>query len=100
MDGFRIARSPNSRLGLIAGWGEYPVLVAEALRDRGQHVFCVGIDGHADPALLDRCHGFKALGLTRMGAHIRFFRCHGIRRQFHGHAIVRDRAECSEASIE
>lgn len=71
---------PRERIGLIAGWGEYPVVVAEGLRDRDYHVYCMGIVGHADRALEDRCYTFETAGLARMGTHIRFFRRHGIRR--------------------
>jgi DUF1009 family protein len=80
LTGFRLQQSSCQRIGLIAGWGEYPVVVAEALRDRDYHVYCLGIVGHADSALEDRCFGFQSSPLTRMGAHIRFFRKHGIRR--------------------
>jgi hypothetical protein len=66
-------------IGLIAGWGRFPLLVAEALRQRDYLVACLGIGGHADRALADICHHFHCTGLARMGAHIRFFRRHGVR---------------------
>jgi DUF1009 family protein len=75
---YRPSSDTNRRIGLIAGWGEYPVVVADALRRRDYHVFCVGIAGHADRALEDRCYQYQEAGLARMGAHLRFFRRHGI----------------------
>ena len=68
------------RIGLIAGWGEYPVIVADRLRDQGFDVCCIGIEGHADRALEDRCFQFQSAGLCRMSTHIRFFRRHGAHR--------------------
>jgi len=39
-------------LGIIAGGGPLPVQVAAAARAAGRRVFIVGLDGHADPAVL------------------------------------------------
>jgi DUF1009 family protein len=39
----------------------------------------VGIKGHADAALEQICHEYREEGLARLGAHIRFFRSHGVR---------------------
>lgn len=68
-----------SKIGLIAGWGRYPMLLAEALQERGAQVYCIGLKEHADPALADCCHDFRSIGLARLGAHIRYFRSHGVR---------------------
>jgi DUF1009 family protein len=68
----------GERIGLIAGWGELPVVVAKTLRDRGAQVFCVGVAGHADPRLKQICHGFIWGGLARTGRHMRFFRRHRV----------------------
>ena len=69
----------KERIGLIAGWGRFPVLVAEALRRNGHEVYCLGIRNHADPILNDICNDFRQVGLARVGAQIRYFRRHGIR---------------------
>ncbi len=66
------------RYGLIAGWGEFPMRVVEVLRQRGAEVYCVGIVGHADPALQSMCDGFMWGAIARTGAHMRFFRKHGV----------------------
>lgn len=65
-------------LGLIAGWGRYPLVLATALRERGYRVVCTGVRHHADPALNDVCHAYREFGLGRLGAGIRFFRRHGV----------------------
>ena len=72
-------RSPtNRRVGLIAGWGRFPVVVAQALRRQGFDVYCLGVRDHADPALAELCCEFAPIGLARLGQAIRFFRRHGV----------------------
>lgn len=61
-------------IGLIAGWGRYPILIAEALQKQGRRVHCIGLQAHADPALADICHSFVTRGITRLGSHIAWFR--------------------------
>jgi DUF1009 family protein len=65
-------------IGLIAGWGEFPVRVVEGLQRRGAKVFCVGLLGHASPDLKNVCDGFTWGGVARGGAHMRFFRRHRV----------------------
>jgi DUF1009 family protein len=62
----------NRRVGLIAGWGRYPLIVAEALKSSGHEVYCLGIKDHADPLLRTICDGFAWTGLARIGRSIRF----------------------------
>jgi UDP-2,3-diacylglucosamine hydrolase len=66
--------SANKRIGLLAAWGRYPVLVAEALRRQGYHVSCVGVVDMADPVLRDICQDFQWIGWCSLGRAIRFFR--------------------------
>jgi DUF1009 family protein len=68
-----------SKVGLIAGWGRYPVVVAQALRAQGAQVYCLGVRGHADPELGEICHDFAWIGLGQIGKVIRTFRRHGVR---------------------
>jgi DUF1009 family protein len=67
-----------SRVGLIAGWGRYPLVVAETLASQGTCVYGLGIRDHCDPALADHCQAFDWIGLGQIGKVIRFFRRHGI----------------------
>ncbi len=66
------------RLGLIAGWGRFPVVVADALARQGFQVYCLGVRDHADPSLQQHCHAYQPIGVARLGEAIRFFRRHGI----------------------
>ena len=70
--------SPPPRIGLMAGWGRYPLLVVEALRRQGSEVYCLGVVGHADPKLAEICQDFQWSGLGRFGAAIRYFKRHGV----------------------
>lgn len=62
------------RVGLIAGWGRYPIVVAEALRDQGCQVVCLGVEQHADPILREICHAYSDIGIGKLGGAIRYFR--------------------------
>jgi UDP-2,3-diacylglucosamine hydrolase len=66
------------KVGILAGWGRYPVVIAEALREQGYEVFVLGVKGHADPALADLSHHFGWVGLAKIGGAVRFFRRHGV----------------------
>lgn len=68
----------KNRIGLIAGWGRFPIQVAKALKASGYQVYCCGIYGHADPNLQDICDEFAWFGMGQMGAQVRFLRRHGV----------------------
>jgi DUF1009 family protein len=75
-------RNPQSAIqtfGLVAGWGRYPVVVAEALKRQGFRVVCLGIAGHADRAALSAvCDEFQSIGVAKIGRQIRYFRSRGV----------------------
>ena len=62
------------RIGLLAGWGRYPLVIAESLRRAGFQTYCLGLAGHADPALAEQCHEFRWIGLGKLGRAIRYFK--------------------------
>jgi len=65
-------------VGLVAGWGRYPLVIARALEQQGRRVVGIGVKGHADPELRRHCDVFIELGMGRLGAALRFFRRHGV----------------------
>jgi DUF1009 family protein len=68
-------------IGLFAGWGRFPVLVAEKAKASGIPVVCVGIRGMADRRALEpHCHRFYWARLAAIGRPIRLFRREGVRR--------------------
>ena len=66
------------RVGLLAGWGQYPIVVARALHRQGCKTYCLGVIGHADPALAEVCDEFQWIGLAKLGGALRFFHRHGV----------------------
>lgn len=72
-------RIENRRVGLMAGWGRYPMLVAQAMTRQGFEVFCLGVKQHADAALADHCADFQWIGLGKIGGARRYFVRHGVR---------------------
>ena len=68
----------NRRIGLIAGWGNFPVRVAQTLKSDGYQVYCMGIKDHADPRLADICDDYREFGMGRMGAQIRYLKSAGV----------------------
>jgi DUF1009 family protein len=80
-------RGPSSRhrsdplppVGLIAGWGSFPVEVAERVVASGRRLCCVAITDHATTDLESICDHVKWSGVGKMGAHIRYFRRNGVR---------------------
>jgi hypothetical protein len=69
----------DRRVGLLAGWGRYPILVAEELRRQGCRIYCLGVKEHADPQLAALCDDFEFVGLAKLGRAIRYFKRHGVR---------------------
>jgi DUF1009 family protein len=76
----RPATDPCGKIGLIAGWGRFPLVVAEVLRRQGYDTYCLGIKDHADPRLAGQCTHFRWVGLGKLGQAIRYFTRHGVRR--------------------
>lgn len=66
------------KIGLLAGWGRYPLVVAQTLRSQGHQVYCLAIEDHADPALRELCHHWRPQGVAKLGAAIRYFHRHGV----------------------
>ena len=74
----RMTMTVPEKVGLIAGRGRYPIYLAEALKQRGVRVYCLGIVNHADPILRSMCDDWAPLGLGRLQTAFRFFRKHGL----------------------
>jgi UDP-2,3-diacylglucosamine hydrolase len=63
---------------VIAGWGNLPIVVAEALRQQGRSVAGIGIRDHADPRLASLCDHFEWIGSGRLGRATRLFQRWGV----------------------
>ena len=65
-------------VGIIAGAGRFPFLVAEGARRQGRSVVMVGLRGLADPQLQSLADVFRWFGIGRLGGWIRFMRRHRV----------------------
>lgn len=69
----------DSPLGLIAGEGVFPLLVARGARAAGRRVVCCGFDGMADPQLAHEVDAYRPVSFVRLTSWARFLRRHGCR---------------------
>jgi DUF1009 family protein len=67
-------------LGLIAGEGRLPSLVAEGAKEAGLKVVCVGLTENVGRSLADEVDVFYRVALARPGAWIRKLRKHSVSR--------------------
>lgn len=74
-----VALAPGQVVGLIAGWGSFPIRVATRLRADGHAVVCVAITGHAEPEIASVCDEVLWSGVGRFGKHLRFFKKQNVR---------------------
>ena len=58
-------------IGLIAGEGVFPILVARGARSAGRKVVCAAFAGHAWPDLRAECDAFRWVSIVRIGQWIR-----------------------------
>ena len=65
-------------LGLIAGAGRLPFLVAAGAKQAGLRVICVGLGDSAECSLADMVDVFYRAGVARPGAWIRRLKKHGV----------------------
>ncbi len=79
---------PPTAIGLIAGGGRLPILVAEGLRAAGHPVHGLGLMGQYEPELAGLCATFREVGLLRVGSWGRVLSKLGVR-----HAIMVGRVD-------
>jgi DUF1009 family protein len=66
-------------LGLIAGQGMFPRLVARGAKAAGRRVVCCGLGDNPDPAIRDEVDFYQRVGLARLGQWSRVLRKHGVK---------------------
>jgi DUF1009 family protein len=66
-------------LGLIAGGGRLPVLIAQGVRRAGRRLIVVGLRGQVDSAMRELADEFAWAGVTRIGRWIGLLRRHQVR---------------------
>ena len=61
-------------IGLIAGYGQLPLMVARGIREAGREVACVGLADQFEDELPPLCHEFAPAGMIRLGRWIKLLR--------------------------
>jgi UDP-2,3-diacylglucosamine hydrolase len=59
---------PPTPIGLIAGGGRLPIMIARALRKGGHVVHGLGLSKQFDPDLPELCNTFQEVGVLRIGS--------------------------------
>ncbi len=77
---FSLNQTKTNNLGLIAGRGRLPFMVADGARRAGLRVICVGLRDSAEPELAEHVDQFHWVGVARPGAWIRKLRAAGVSR--------------------
>lgn len=79
---------PPTAIGLIAGGGRLPILVAQGLKERGHPVHGLGLARQYDPELPGLCESFRDVGVLRLGVWAKILRRLGVK-----HAIMVGRVD-------
>lgn len=80
--------APPTAIGLIAGGGQLPVIIARSLRDKGHAVHGLGLWRQYESGLPELCTSFRDVGLLRVGSWARILAKLGVK-----HAIMVGRVD-------
>jgi UDP-2,3-diacylglucosamine hydrolase len=83
--------SKAEAIGIVAGWGEYPLEVARALRDKGHTVVVAAVYQHAAKEIEQIAHHVKWIGVCKLGGMQRFFLKHEVRHVCLSGKLFKDR---------
>lgn len=78
-------------VGLIAGGGQFPLLVARAAKRRGFHVVAVAHQGETEPALSERVDEIDWIRLGQLGRLIKSFKRRGVTKTLMAGTITKRR---------
>lgn len=67
-----------ANVGIVAGWGEYPLQVARALRAQGHRVVTAAIRNHASTELISLSDAHCWIGVCKLGGMQKFFKREGV----------------------
>ena len=79
------------RLGIIAGGGQFPIMVAEAAKKKGLHVLAVAHDGETEPTLSQKVDEIIWIKLGQLGRMIKAFKKSGISKTLMAGSIAKRR---------
>lgn len=81
----------EDRIGIIAGGGKFPLMVAESARKKGIHVVAVAHRGETDPALADRVDSVVWIDLGQLNRLIGALKENGVRKALMAGTITKSR---------
>lgn len=81
----------NDVIGLIAGQGRLPFMIAAGARNAGFKVICAGLSGSVDETLAKEVDVFYSVPLARPGNWIRKLKRHGVSRTIMAGAVAKGR---------
>ena len=79
MNSVATSSDPTRPIGLIAGQGTLPVIVAQGMRAAGRRVSCIGLADQFVPELPTICDDFAPAGIVQVGKWIKLARRFGVR---------------------
>lgn len=79
MNSTATSSDPTRPIGLIAGQGALPVIVAQGMRAAGRRVSCIGLADQFVPELPAICDDFAPAGIVQVGKWIKLARRFGVR---------------------
>lgn len=82
---------PAKKIGIVAGWGSFPVEIARHYREKGYEVYTVAIKQHAAPELVELSTDCRWTGVLKFGAAIRYLRNSGVSEVAFAGKIFKDR---------
>lgn len=71
---------PNNKLGIIAGWGEFPALVAKEARAMGLQTVAVGFPEETEPRMAELVDEMHWLSLGQLGKLLSSFKKAGVQK--------------------
>lgn len=82
----------DGSIGIIAGSGQFPLLVAKGAREDGLRVFICGFHDNTDPALAEYADSFTVVNLGQLGKLIDFFKKNQVSKACMAGAISKPKA--------
>jgi DUF1009 family protein len=83
--------NPNEVIGIIAGGGRFPLMVAESARKQGHRIVAVAHRGDTDPALADRVDHIVWINLGKFGQLMSALKRHGVHKALMAGTITKRR---------
>ena len=75
-----MSHTSQAPIGLVAGWGRFPILIAEKAKQLGLAVHCVGLRHEASPELTSLVEEFHWSGVLQLGKIIRTLKHAGVKK--------------------